>query len=107
RRRERIDKTALRFVQRGVSNPNGFRAVRIGDGLNAIRREFLRNLGVHKSVLTIDELEIGIEYVDPAILSVIGGVQKLLSVVGGNCQARVRCAGGWPVGGQSGRPRAG
>src|SRR5439155_13042526 len=94
RRRERIDKTALRFVQRGVSNPNGFRAVRIGDGLNAIRREFLRNLGVHKSVLTIDELEIGIEYVDPAILSVIGGVQKLLSVVGGNSQSCVRGTGG-------------
>src|SRR4029077_1363295 len=87
RRSERIDKTALRFVQRGVSNPNGFNAICIGDGLNAIRREFLRNLVVHKSVLAIDELEIGIEYVDPAILSVIGGVQKLLSVVGGNCQS--------------------
>ena len=85
---ERVHKTTLRFVQGSVSDPNRFRAIRRGDRLNAIRREFLRNVRVDKSIRTkIGQLEIGIEYVDPAVLSVVGGVQKFLPVVGGDSQA--------------------
>src|SRR5713226_3218277 len=63
---EGVHKTALRFVERSIGNPNRFRAIRCGDRLNPIRREFLRNFWVDKSIPTkVDQVEIGVEYVDP------------------------------------------
>ena len=90
---EGVHKTTLRFVEGSISDPNRFRAIRSSHRLNAIGSEFLGNVGVDKSIRTkIGKLESGVEYVDPAVLSVIGGVQKCLPIVGGNGQACVRGA---------------
>ena len=89
------DKTALRFVEGSIGDPDRLRAIGSGDRLNAIGSEFLRNVGVDEGIRTkIGELEIGIEHVDPAVLSVIGSVQKSLPIVRGYGQARVGGADG-------------
>ena len=95
RRRKGGDKTALRFVEGRIGDPNRLGAIRSGDGLNAVGSEFLRNVGVDESARAkVEGFEIGIENVDPAIRPVIGGVQKLLFIVGGDGQARVSGADG-------------
>jgi hypothetical protein len=83
--REGVHKSSLRFVEGSIGDPNRFRAIRSGDRLNAIGSELLRDAGVDKSVRTeIGYFEIGVEYVDPTVLAVIGGVQKFLSIVRGD-----------------------
>src|SRR5258708_29283247 len=49
-RSERGYKTALRFVEGRVGDPNRLHALRIGNGLNAVGGELLRNLGINKSI---------------------------------------------------------
>src|SRR5882757_2822701 len=76
-RSERGYKTALRFVESRVGDPNRLHALRIGNGLNAVRSEFLRDFGIDESIRTklfVHQFEIGVEYVDPAVRSVIRGV---------------------------------
>src|SRR6266481_7500375 len=74
-RSERGYKTALRFVESRVGDPNRLHALRIGNGLNAVGGELLRNLGIHKSIRAkVRQFEIGVEYVDSAVRSVIRGV---------------------------------
>lgn len=108
RRRKRIDKTALRLVKRRIGDPDRFDAIRVRDGLNAVRCEFFRNFRVNKSLrIRFHEFEIGVKHIDPAILSIVRGVQERLPVVGGNRQACVRGAGRRPVGGRCCRARPG
>ena len=76
-RSERGDKTALRFIEGGISDSDRLHTLRIRNGLNAVGSELLGDFGIDESIRTklfVHQLEIGVEYVDPAVRSVIRGV---------------------------------
>src|SRR5580700_3118853 len=88
------NKATRRVVKGCVCHPDRLIAILRGNRLNAIRGEVLGNLAVLKSFLAkIGELKIGIEHVDPAVLPVIGRVQKSVSLVSGYRQTGVGSAG--------------
>src|SRR5437899_10116820 len=96
-----VHESALRFIESGVGDPDGLRAIRGGDGLNAVGSKLLGNIWIHKGArakLVIDQGESGIEYVDSAVRPIIGCVEHWLATVVRYGKARVGCADGRPVG---------
>src|SRR5258708_23427243 len=98
---EGIHESALGFTEGGVSDADRLSAVGGGDGLNAVGSKLLWNLGINKRIraeLVVDQCERGIEYVDPAVRSVVSSVEQWLATVVGNGQAGIDCTDGRTVG---------